>query len=367
MRRCKHIYITIIFILTAVSCKPPESTANTNSNSSSVTSPHNTSDSTLYFVRPRGDKGVRCSDTPAQCKIYVDKSTDGISWTPVVQDSVKKLPIQTHVVYVFEMNNKIALFFRTPAHPSGYRGAVFVSEDGASWDEVTQTTPLPAPYVGANLFKLNDKVYVVGGFNSTGRRYSGDLFVTEDLKTWTKVTQQGATLPGDHFAVIAQEPNTIYLFKQFGGEYSGTFDDAGTTLTVKKITTTGFTIGHLPEYSRGFARNRSLYYIPRYPYNDRAGQPTQIIQTSTDSGASWATHQTITFDSNKIAGYTRAFWFVFNERLHIMKAYDKDTMRLYDEVWISDEEWNTFTPWAFNAPLERTVNSSANFVVIQKK
>jgi hypothetical protein len=76
----------------------------------------------------------------------------------------------------------------------------WVSDNGKSWNQIATGAPSRC---GHSMVDFNGKLWLIGGFASSGRKYKNDVWCSADAVTWTCVTDSAAFSPrGFHSTVV---------------------------------------------------------------------------------------------------------------------------------------------------------------------
>lgn len=106
---------------------------------------------------------------------------------------------------------------RLPGHSASNQ--VWSSKDGANWEQVTDSAPWSARLAGT-VVEFQGKVFLLGGIENyyfgDQKSLKNDVWVTEDGKDWTQLTEHAAWSPrAYHQAAVLN--GRIYIFG--GGNY----------------------------------------------------------------------------------------------------------------------------------------------------
>lgn len=166
---------------------------------------------TLYLI------GGYSQKTPGRDNYMEDvwSSTDGKTWERLTSNA-PWMGRWGHSVTV--MDNTLYLsggFYQNEDNRKerGYSSEVWKSQDGKTWELVTNTPPW-AGRMGHSMFSSEDgDLYIVGGVRNS-RDHLGDMWKSSDKgKTWTRLAQSGELPFGKRsFFASYQKDNLFFLF-----------------------------------------------------------------------------------------------------------------------------------------------------------
>jgi PKD repeat protein len=146
-------------------------------------------------------------------------SGNGLQWTEMTPEAGFS-PRAGHTSVVF--NNRIwVIGGHTGGNPDSFSSDIWSSFDGITWKQETPSVGF-SPRAGHSSFVFNDRIWVIGGWNSTAT--FNDVWSSVDGTHWTLVTASTAFGLGYYNAVIFD--NRMWVIKQGQGIW---YSDDGAT------------------------------------------------------------------------------------------------------------------------------------------
>lgn len=181
------------------------------------------------YVMGGYDSSARGDEDSYKEDVY--RSEDGITWEKVTDDAPWK-GRRGMAAAVLDDNLYIAGGFRVDEETGdrGYVNDVWTTSDGENWTEVTSSTSWNArAYHG--MLSSDDALYIFGGFNADDNTYYGDMYKSTDGETWTPVTDDMGLGARASFAYCKTD-DAFYLqggsFKDAKQSSSGRTDESVT-------------------------------------------------------------------------------------------------------------------------------------------
>jgi hypothetical protein len=252
-----------------------------------------------------------------------------------------------------------------------YKEDLWKSEDGTSWELVTDDSPLKGRRGHAAVL-FEDKILIAGGFavdEATGERsYCDDVWTYSTDKDWEQLTADAGWIPRMNHSLIAVD-DTLYLF---GGFYDGRYycDDMykstdGSTwdLVVDGYSEPVLLPGARASFASCLAGDGKIY-LQGGSYYDAVGSNGGTIDPSVDhwqglwvfdpadESAGWEVGANPSGNATRRAEHELA---VFGERLwmlsgkantslHFSRYHELYSTQVYDDSWSEDSPGSGFGP-----------------------
>jgi hypothetical protein len=240
----------------------------------------------------------------------------------------------------------------TPAATAVPLNDAWVSGNGKSWNQVTTSAPARC---GHSLVEFNGKLWLIGGFASSGRKYKNDVWCSSDAATWTCVTDSAPFSPrGFHSTVTFK--NKLWVIggltriSQGGSIITSPAGDAWSSVDgvvwEKAADTAAFT-ARCYHVSLVFADKMWIIGGQDSGYNS-----LNDVWYSTD-GAAW-TKATADAEFSPRQGHSGV---VCGDKMWVIGGYGADASDATNDVWnsidgktwVQASEWAGFTPRAFHS------------------
>ena len=138
------------------------------------------------------------------------KSTDGVTWTKVLEDSYNAGQFSHrggHSLVVYD-----GAMWVIAGQGIGYRDMndVWKSTDGANWTYINKDSAPSARFSPRRFFAtvaFNGAMWVIGGVDGN---YHNDVWKSTDGAVWTQVLPSTATPPADQFSIRSNPATVVY-------------------------------------------------------------------------------------------------------------------------------------------------------------
>ena len=145
------------------------------------------------------------------------RSTDGVGWTCVCEEAPYGDRYGTAVEVFAGKLWLMAGATREASDPpeGGYPGLtthndIWRSEDGAAWELAVEEAPW-LPRMWAVPAAYRDRLWIVGGYDNRNKRNLGDVWTTDDGKTWHEFAPEGDRFAPRHEVTCYTWRNSLWV------------------------------------------------------------------------------------------------------------------------------------------------------------
>jgi len=156
-----------------------------------------------------GNYKLKLSNTQGDSEAFIPLSElsvaphDGVDWEEITTSLAKWSERNQFESVVFDNKMWVLQGYVGTGSSSSYSDEIWYTSDGVDWNKVTGSSPLPDERQSHGAVVFNNKMYVMGGSNSTGNL--NDVWRSDDGITWEEIQPNADWAVRTHFDVVVYD------------------------------------------------------------------------------------------------------------------------------------------------------------------